>query len=84
MLTHWWVGLGSRTSVIPEMSKARTWCRLQGPGIPELVLDLWWVELLSESWLQGLGCPEACVGLLASGVGAQWVPGLVLACWWLG
>ena len=36
VLAHWWVGLdlGSRTSVIPEMSKARTWCLAAGPRDP--------------------------------------------------
>lgn len=84
VLAHWWAGLGSRTRVSPETSKARSWRLAAGPGIPELVWTPggwgWFLTQLAA----GLGVSEACVGLLASGAGTQWVPGLVLACWWLG
>ena len=40
---------------------------LQGPGEPELVSD----HCSGHSWLQRLGCPESCVGILMGRVRTQ-------------
>ena len=85
VLAHWWVKPGPGASAVPQMNKAKTWGLAAGPrnpraGVGSLVggAGFW------HSWLQNLGCSEARVGPLLSGVGAQCVPGLVLACWLLG
>ena len=57
---------------------------MQGPGVPELVLDHWWSEPVSDTFVGGPGCPKACVGMLVGMARAQPVPGQGLACWWVG
>lgn len=74
MPTHSQVKLGSGASAGPLVGRARSWgLWLQGQGS-----QIWchttggWGQFLT--WLQGLGCPEACVSLMiGAGSWSSWL-----------
>ena len=99
MLAHWWVGLGSRTSVSPETSKARGWCLAAGPRDPRAGVGPWWLGLVFDTagcrgggvlklvlacWPLGLG-PSGFQGWCwPAGGWAESCPGRLQCCRWLG
>lgn len=58
-----------------------------GGGVAQEALKLvsayWWVVLDPGSWAKRLKSLKVGVGLLRGRAGAQEIPGLVPACWWV-
>lgn len=66
----WWVkpGPGLVLSYTRAEQVLESGCRAQGSR--SWCLD-YWVWTVPGSWVEDLGCPEACVGLLVARAGAQ-------------
>lgn len=46
---HQWVNPVPRASAGPKVGRGSPEVWLQGPGVPELVSDCWWVGLISDT-----------------------------------